>query len=184
MKIRRWLGYVDKLNLAIGRAASYLILGSLVVILIEVLLRKAFSASQTWSSEMSVFLFGAFFILGGGYTLLKEGHVRMDVFFVKLSPKGKAIMDICTFVLFLAFVGVLMWKGWNIAIQSLTLGERSESAWQPLLWPTKILIPIGAFLLLLQGLANLGRNITMLIEKRSVGGPESVTASGTGKEIE
>jgi TRAP-type mannitol/chloroaromatic compound transport system permease small subunit len=183
MKIRRWLSYVDKLNQAVGGVASYLILGSLAVILIEILMRKAFNASQTWSSEMSVFLFGAFFTLGGGYTLLKEGHVRMDVFFVKLSARGKAIMDICTFVLFLAFVGVLIWKGWDIAIKSFQFAERSESAWRPLLWPTKILIPIGGLLLLLQGMANLGRNIVTLTEKGRSGEPGAGAASSAEKEI-
>jgi TRAP-type mannitol/chloroaromatic compound transport system permease small subunit len=165
MKILHWLGYIDKLNQAIGGVARYLILGSLIVILLEVLMRYVFSASQTWSSEMSVFLFGAFFTLGGGYTLLKEGHVRMDVFFIKLSPRGKAIMDIATFILFFAFVGVLIWKGWDIAIRAFQLAERSESAWRPILWPVKLLVPIGAFLLFLQGLANLGRNILIVAGK-------------------
>ncbi len=182
MKIRRWLGYIDKLNQNITSVSRHLILGSMVVILFEVLMRKVFSASQTWSSEMSVFLFGAFFTLGGGYTLLKEGHVRMDVFYIKLSTRGKAIMDIATFVLFLAFVGVLIWKGWDIALQAFQLGERSESAWRPLLWPSKILIPIGGLLLLLQGLANLGRNIVTLIEKPGAGESGSGGLSAAGKE--
>jgi TRAP-type mannitol/chloroaromatic compound transport system permease small subunit len=166
MKIRNIFNAIDKINETVGGAASYLILASLVVILIEVLMRYAFSASQVWSSEMSVFLFGTFFTLGGGYTLFHEGHVRMDIFYVKLSSRGKAIMDIATFVLFFAFVGILIWKGWDIAIKSLRFAERSESAWAPLLWPTKMLIPVGGFLILLQGLAQLGRNILTLSEKK------------------
>jgi TRAP-type mannitol/chloroaromatic compound transport system permease small subunit len=182
MKIRHWLDYIDRLNKVIGGVARYLILGSLIVILLEVLMRYVFSASQTWSSEMSLFLFGAFFTIGGGFTLFMEGHVRMDVFYIKLSKKGRAIMDIATFVFFLAFVGVLIWKGWDIAIRAFQLTERSESAWRPLLWPTKILIPIGAFLLLLQGLANLGRNILTLFEREGAGEPGAGITPVAGKE--
>jgi TRAP-type mannitol/chloroaromatic compound transport system permease small subunit len=140
-------------------------LALLGIVLYEILMRYIFNLSQLWAFETSLFVFGTLFALGGAYTLLHQGHVKMDILYVRWPPKARAIMDIITFLLFLIFIGVLLWKGWNFAIRAIELGEKSNSPWAPYLWPTKIMIPIGAFLVLLQGLSQLIRNILIVAGK-------------------
>ena len=163
--IVRVLKYIDNLSRATGVFACALILIVLGVILYEVLMRYVFSTSQIWAYETSQFAFGTLIVIGGAYTLLHQAHVRMDIFYSRMSPRGRAIMDIITFVFFLTFVGLLLWKGWTVGWRSFNFGERSESAWAPPTWPVKLMIPVGAFLVLLQGLAFLARDILYLMGK-------------------
>jgi TRAP-type mannitol/chloroaromatic compound transport system permease small subunit len=159
--------YIDTISETTGNLISFLILALMFVVLFEVLMRYAFSLPQRWTPEMSLFLFGSCFALGGAYTLLHRAHVRMDVLFSRWSPRLQALMDIVTFVFFLIFIGVLVWKGWGLAWRAIEFAERSQSAWRPLLWPTKIMVPLGAFLVLLQGVAHLIRDIRTVIGRGS-----------------
>lgn len=158
--IMRLLRLIETLSQFVGKLSSFLILASMATVIYEVLMRYVLKLPTTWSSEMSQFLFGSLFALGGAYTLLHNGHVRMDIIYSRFSPKGKAIMDLATSVFFFIFLIVLLWKGSEFAVRAIHLAERSDSAWGPLLWPTKIMIPIGAFLMLLQGLAKYVGNIS------------------------
>lgn len=112
--------------------------------------------------------FGTFAVLAGAYTCLHNGHIRMDVLYSKLSQRGKVIMDLATAFFFILFLGVLIWKGGELTALSISGMEKSDSAWGPVLWPTKLIIPIGSFLLLLQVLANLVRDLTS-VEGRGKG---------------
>lgn len=162
--LRLFSRYVDKVSKLTGNIVSYFTLGCIVVVLYEVFMRFVLSASQVWASEMSMFFFGPLFCLVGAYTLLHGGHVSMDLFYRKWPPKVQAIMDIVTFVFFLIFVGVLLWKGSDLAWKAIKLNQKSPSAWGPPLWPIKIMIPIGALLMLLQGLSELCKKVIKLVE--------------------
>jgi TRAP-type mannitol/chloroaromatic compound transport system permease small subunit len=159
MKIERLFNYVNGISKATGVLACSLIVVVMFIVLYEVVMRYVFNASQIWAYELSQFLFGILFVLGGAYALLQRAHVRMDVVYARFSTKWQAIMDIITFVFFLIFIGVLIWQGWDVGWRAVQLEERSMSAWEPLLWPVKMVIPLGAFLVLLQGLTHLVRNI-------------------------
>lgn len=98
-------------------------------------------------------------MLGGAYTLLHGSHVKMDVLYVRLSTRGRAILDIVTFAVFLFFVVILIWKSGHMAVKSFEIMEKTESAWGPIIWPARITITVGAFLLLLQGMAKFIRDI-------------------------
>jgi TRAP-type mannitol/chloroaromatic compound transport system permease small subunit len=161
----RVLKYIDNLSRATGVFSCGLILVVLIVVLYEVLMRYAFNASQIWAYETSQFAFGTLMVIGGAYTLLHQAHVRMDVFYSRMSPRSRAIMDIITFLFFLLFVGLLLWKGWTLGWRSFMWGERSESAWMPPIWPVKLMIPLGALLVLLQGFAFVARDILFLMGK-------------------
>ena len=162
------LRHIDNISNCVGKLASFLILCSMGVVLFEVLMRYALSLPTTWCYEMSLFIFGTFAALGGAYTFLHGGHVRMDIVHSRLSPRGKAIMDLVTFIFVFIFLGVLVWKGWEFAWRAFQLSERTDSAWGPLLWPTKLIIPIAAFLMLLQGLAKFVRDIFMATARGSL----------------
>lgn len=160
MKIAR---YIDNLNEAVGKTTCYLILFVTFVVLYEVMMRYVLNLSMTWGAELSQFLFSTAFLLGGAYTLLHHGHVRMDALYARFSKRTKAFIDVFTFVFFLIFILVLIWKGWESGWRAYRLSERTESAWAPLLWPVKMMVPLGAVLLLLQGVAHLIRNINTIL---------------------
>jgi len=166
--IRRLLHFVDSVSEVTGKAFGYLILVLVVVVLYEVLMRYVFNISQMWSFETAQYLFGAFFVMGGAYLLFHEGHVKIDVLYSKLSPRGRAITDLVTSVFFFIFIGLLIWKGWELAWRAFLLGERTDSAWHPLVWPVRMLMPVGAFLVLLQGLAKFIRDIVTAAGKGSL----------------
>ena len=159
------ISYIDKFSEITGNVVCFLTLVLLGVVLYEILMRYVFNQSQLWAFETSLFIFGTLFCLGGAYTLFRQGHVKMDILYARWSPKARAIMDIVTFILFLIFIGVLLWKGWDLAVRAFELGEKSDSPWGPYLWPAKIMVPIGAFLVLLQGLSQLIRNIFVVTGK-------------------
>jgi len=116
-------------------------------------MRYGFNKPPIWSLEMCQFLLGGFFILGGGYTLLREGHVRMDVLYVGWSPRTRAIVDIATFSLVAAYMVILIIPSMANLINCIEMGEKSRSVWQPYLWPIKMSIPAGCIFILLQAIA-------------------------------
>lgn len=165
-KIMKIIRYIDNFDEAVGKIASYLIIFVTLVVLYEVMMRYILNLSMTWGAELSQFLFGTAFLLGGAYTLLHHGHVRMDALYARFSVRTRAIIDVFTFIFFLIFILVLIGKGWELAWRAYLLSERTESAWAPLLWPVKMMVPIGAVLLLLQGIAHFIRNINQIFGRK------------------
>lgn len=157
----RLLRFIDHATEWIGKVISFFVLTIIGMIVYEVAMRYLFVKSQLWVPETSLFFFGALFALGGGYTLLHGGHVNMDVIYSRFSPKTKAITDLVTSILFFIFCGVLIWKGWLIGWDALVTLERSPSAFAPPLFPIKLIIPIGAGLLVVQGIAKFIRDLSI-----------------------
>lgn len=160
--------FIHNLNEWTGKIISLLIFPLIVVIIYEVVMRYFLLQSQLWVPEISVFLFGAFFVLGGGYALLHKSHARLDVLYNRFSPRTKAIMDIATSVFFFFFFAVLIWKGSVVAWHSMTSLERSQSAFAPLLFPIKMTIPLGAALFMLQGIVKLIADAFTAIGRKNI----------------
>jgi len=91
--------------------------------------------------------------------MARGGHVNVDILYARLSPRTRAVVDVFTSFLFLVFVGALLYFGSALAWESMSFWEHSQSAWDPPIWPVKLAIPIGATLLLLQGMVKLLRDI-------------------------
>jgi TRAP-type mannitol/chloroaromatic compound transport system permease small subunit len=157
------LRFIDNLNDWIGRALSLTVLLMFVLVMIEVIRRYFFNAPTVWGNELTQLLFGTYVILSGGYILRFNGHVNVDIFYARFSPKTKAVLDIITFLVFFLFCGMLLVYGGQLAWESLVTWESSQSAWNPPVYPFKLMIPLGALLLLLQGIAKLIRDICVLI---------------------
>lgn len=156
------LTFVDRINEYAGRIVAFLILGHVCVIVWGVVLRYVFDSPQIWVDEMGLFLFGGYVILGGGYTFLHGEHVNTDILYRRFSQRGKAILDLVTFPLFFSFCAILFWKGMKMAIGAVIIAEKSWSVWGPPVWPIKIAVPVGAFLILLQGVSKLIRDIAII----------------------
>ena len=156
------LKFIDALNDWVGRVLAFGVLIMSVLVLSEIIRRYFFNAPTVWGTELTQMTFGAYVVLSGGYLLRWGGHVNVDILYSRFSVKGKAVLDIITFSLFLLFCGMMLWYGGSLAWESLSIWEHSNSAWHPPIYPVKMMIPIGAFLLLLQGIAKLIRDILTL----------------------
>ena len=159
---------IDSISEWSGKVVSWLVVGFGLVILYEVVSRYIFNAPTTWAMEISQALYGAWAVLLGAYILREGGHVNVDIIYVRFSPRVKAIVSLFTWLIFFLWVGVMMWKGLELGWHSLMIGEREASTFGIPLYPVKLCIPLGAFLLLLQGLAGYIRNAHFAITGREL----------------
>lgn len=160
--MERVLGLVDSFNDKLGRVVSMGILLIFGLLILEVALRYLFNSPTVWANELTQMFFGAYVVLSGGHLLWCGGHVNVDILYSRLSPRTKAFMDVLTSTVFFAFCLMLLYYGGSLALESLGRWEHSQSPWNPPLYPVKLTIPLGAFLVLLQGTAKLLRDILVL----------------------
>jgi TRAP-type mannitol/chloroaromatic compound transport system permease small subunit len=153
---------MDGMTRRFGLGVQSLIFVIIGVLLYEAIARYIFNSPTIWSIEVSKFVFGAYFLLGGAYVLLTGGHVRMDILYSRWSPKKQALMDAGFFVLFLTFVVITLWATTQHAITSTLMGQRSGSPWHPYLGPIKIIVAIGFLLMLLQGISQFIKSIATI----------------------
>lgn len=155
---------ITRFNRFIGKWASLAVLAIFALLLADVVMRYLVGQPAIWTAELATLIFGVYAIIGGGYLLAERGHVNVDILYGSFSPKRKAMIDIVTWPLFVLFVGVLLWQGWDLASEAIADGERSNSVWKAPLWPTKSLIPVAAILLLLQGFVRLWGDFRVLMD--------------------
>jgi len=150
---------VDRLNEWCGWVVGYQILFIVVVILYEIVMRDALTAPTVWANETMVYVTAMAYLLGGGYALLHRRHVTVDVLYARLSARTRARLDRVTLVFFVLYLGALIWAGSVWAWDSIKIGETTGSPWNPPVWPVKLAIPLAALLTLLQGIANVIRDV-------------------------
>lgn len=154
---------VDRLNEGIGKAVGWLVLMSVLVCCINALLRYLANAGSNGLLEAQWYLFAAIFLLAAPYTLKKNEHVRIDVLSARLSARARAWIDVFGFLFFLFPLALLMLAyGLPYAWESISSQEMSSNAGGLIVWPAKLLIPVGFALLLLQGAAELVKRIAFL----------------------
>jgi len=161
--MNRFIKTVEQLGEWSGKGISFLILPLTGVILYEILVRYLFSAPTIWAHEVAQMVYGAYVILLGAYAMRKGIHVNVELLYGKFSPRGKAAVDLFTWVLFYLFCGLLLVKGWEMAWESFQMGETESTSFAPLVWPIKMTIPLGALLILLQGLVKTIRDVQTLL---------------------
>lgn len=161
--LRKVLRGVTYFNEWLGRAVlAYFVLVMFLLLFLEVNMRYLFGSPTVWTGELTQMLFGAYAILAGAYIMTQRAHVNVDIFYSRFPKRVRAAVDILTSVLFFAFVLVLVTEGYSMAEDSMSRWETSRSAWNPPVWPVKLAIPVGAGLLLLQGLVKLIHDILIL----------------------
>jgi TRAP-type mannitol/chloroaromatic compound transport system permease small subunit len=161
----RFCDGIDRANEWMGGLWGYSILLVTLSVLYEVAARTLFDRPTIWSNETVIYVSAVAYLLGGAYAHLYHRHVRIDLVYDRLGHKARARLDLVTFVFFLLYVGTLVWVGSQMAWESFNQGETTGTPWNPLIWPVKMAIPLAGFLLLLQGIANLLREIG-LVEKK------------------
>jgi len=174
--LRKYVLFVSDLNDKVGRIASFLVIGMIGFLVFEFFMRYLFDSPTVWAHELSAMLYGAYFLLGKGYTLKWNEHIKVDIIYDSLPIRAKAILDLVTWLFFYAFCAVLVIEGAQYAWISVRGMERSNSMWEPFIWPSKICIPLGGLLMLLQGftktlndvaIALTGRDLLSQEDKRS-----------------
>jgi TRAP-type mannitol/chloroaromatic compound transport system permease small subunit len=150
--ISRW---IDTLNEWIGRGVSWVTLGLVLVVFIDVVMRYLFNMSFVFTQELEWHLFGFIFLIGAGYTLLKDGHVRVDIIYQRLGLKGRAWINFFGVIIFL-IPGCIMLitTSWKFTANSFAILEGSpDPGGIPFRFLIKGCIPAGFVLLLLQGIS-------------------------------
>lgn len=150
----RW---IDRFVETIGKAASLLTLLMTGLIVLQMITRTFFGMSWGWVYDLSGWLLAAYVFLGGAWTLQRGRFVRVDIIFMQLPPRAKAIVDLtASTLLFILFAGALLWFGTRFAWQSFMMNEVSATgASQAPVYVAKALLPIGVVLLSLAWLSHL-----------------------------
>jgi TRAP-type mannitol/chloroaromatic compound transport system permease small subunit len=162
--LARFCSLIDRLNTWVARFWGASIIVVTIAILYEVIARGFLGQATVWANETTVYLSAVTYLLGGGYALMKRGHVRIDLIYGVLGPSAKRVADVISFICFAIYVGALVWIGTRMAWSSFLQSEGTGTPWNPPIWPVKMAIPIAALLLLLQGIANLLRELGLVAE--------------------
>ena len=150
---------IDKMNTFVGKITMYMVFLMIGILLYEPITRNLFGISSIWAVEMAQFTMAAYYLLGGGYSMILRGHVRMDLLYGRWSNKKKATVDAIT-GLFLIFYLVFLLVGAYSSIEyALMYGQKNRSAWAPYMSPIKIIMGIGVLLMLLQTIATFFKDL-------------------------
>jgi TRAP-type mannitol/chloroaromatic compound transport system permease small subunit len=155
---------IDRLNELVGRSLYWLILVTVLVSAANAVVRKAFNYSSNGFLEIQWYLFSAIFLGAAGYTLLRNEHVRIDVISGRLSKRTQTWIDIFGTIFFLLPMAVLIgWLSWPVFVEAYQRQEVSSNAGGLIVWPARLLVPIGFLLLGLQGISELIKRVAFLM---------------------
>ena len=159
---------IDRLTAAIGRAVSGLVVLVVLLQFALVVARYLFGAGSVWLTESVVYAHATLFMLAAAWTLQCGGHVRVDIFYVQMSKRRKALIDLIgALLLLLPFMIVLLWLSTPYVARSWAIVEHSqEASGLPIVFLLKTLIPLFALLMALQGISQAIRSVTVLSRAR------------------
>lgn len=154
---------IDALSARIGKLLSWLVLAMVVISAANATVRKAFDYSSNAYLEIQWYLFAAVFLLGAGYTLLRNEHVRIDIISNRLSPRTRNWIDVIGIVFFLfPMCGIIAWLSWPLLEDAWVRNEVSSNAGGLIIWPARLLVPVGFVLLIVQGISELIKRFAYL----------------------
>ena len=154
---------IDRLNQSVGLFTTWLILATTLISAGNAIVRKAFDSSSNALLEIQWYLFAAVFLLGAGYGLLKNSHVRIDFISSMLTPRARNWIDVGGILLALfPFCFICIYLSWPLFMQAYTTGEMSSNAGGLIRWPVYALVPAGFALLMLQGVSELIKRLAFL----------------------
>ncbi len=154
---------IDALNERVGSAIIWLVLAAVVISAINAIVRKIFNTSSNAFLEIQWYLFAAVFLLGAGYTMLRQGHVKIDVILGRFSRRTQILVECFGIVFFLMpFVFAVIHHVWPLVVNAYVTSEMSENAGGLIRWPVYALVPFGFALLGIQGVSELIKRIGFL----------------------
>ena len=166
--LKLYVRIIDRLSVLIGLAMSVLVPVMMLVITYEVVVRYFFKKPTVWAFDTAIFMFGYIGLLAGAYVLKHNKHINVDVIHSRLSPRGKAILDSITAPLILFFLVLVVIYGGDTAWEGIKSGIRRSTEWGPPLSHYLLVIPVSAFFLILQVIANWIRNLHLAITDKEL----------------
>ena len=145
-----YVSVVDSICERVGRFVMYGIFLMMFLLILSFITRNIINFPLMWIIEMAQFTITAYYLLGGGYSMLADDHVRMDLFYGKLSKKGKAKMDIFTSFFLIFYLAILFFGSITSLIYTIETKQKLFTAWAPYVWPIKTIMSFGILLMLLQ----------------------------------
>jgi TRAP-type mannitol/chloroaromatic compound transport system permease small subunit len=151
--VKIFVRYVEAVNKVVGKFSMYLVFVMIGVLLFESISRTIFNKPHIWVVEVAQFTMAAYYLLGGGYSMILKGHVRMDLLYGRWSGKTKATVDLFTGLFLIFYLVFLLYGAYSSIEYAVMYGQRNRSAWAPLMAPIKIIMGTGVLLMLLQAIA-------------------------------
>ncbi len=161
--IDRIIKVIDRISIWSGKAVSWLIIPMAAVLIWEVFARH-FAKPTLWAVDIATMSYGTHFFIAGAMTLYLGKHIRTDFFYEKWSPKTQCWVDlICYVFLFLPGMVMFAWLSWDFFAESWDLNEQLLTTWRPPAYPYKLVIPVSATLILLQGISELLKSAKLIL---------------------
>ncbi|RJQ83917.1 MAG: TRAP transporter small permease subunit [Desulfobacteraceae bacterium] len=155
---------IDNISIGFMWVSVFMTWVMVLIVFGGVVARYFFNSPINWIPELSQFLFGASFMLAGAYVLKINGHVRIDILVLRMGPRTQAILECITSSAFWIFSLVLLYKGTAMAMTSLGNMETTGTYWDPPVYPIKMVIPLAAALIMIQGFSKLMGDITTIFK--------------------
>jgi TRAP-type mannitol/chloroaromatic compound transport system permease small subunit len=156
---------IDAMSERIGQAIYWLVLATVLISAANATVRKLFNYSSNSFLEIQWYLFSMVFLFCAGYTLKHNEHVRIDIITARFSAKVRACIDIFgTLIFLLPMAGLIMWLSWPLFVDAYTRNEVSTNAGGLIIWPARLMVPVGFFLLILQALSELIKRIAFILD--------------------
>ena len=155
--------FIDAISIGLGKFVMWLILAATAISAGNALMRKAFNIGSNAYLEIQWYLFAAVFMLGVGYVMLKNAHVRIDFVATHLSKRANATIDAIGIVVFTIPLAIIMVNlGWPIFARAFISGEMSQNSGGLIRWPVVMLVPLGFALLIMQAISELIKRLAFL----------------------
>ena len=156
---------VDAVNRVVGTFSMYLVFMMIAILLYEPIARNLFGKSSIWAVEMAQFTMAAYYLLGGGFSMMLKGHVRMDLLYGRWSERKKATYDTFTSLFLIFYLVFLLYGAYSSIEYAVMYGQRNRSAWAPYMAPIKIIMGTGVLLMLLQAIAQFFKDLAKALGK-------------------
>ena len=152
-KVVRFIHAIDTLNERLARVLCFALMGIMFIQVMDVMLRYFFNNPTIWAMDVNTMTFTGICFLAGAYAMLHDTHVKLDILSRNWRPKTRAFVDLIMLPLVLIALCFVIWKGFDALWWAIKTHQHGQSYWAPPIWPVKLCLPIGAILLLLQGIA-------------------------------
>lgn len=157
------LAILDAIPEYTGRLMAYLCIPVIIVIMVEVVGRYLFNHPFIWAHEAMTFLSALVYTMGGGYVLIRRGHISVDILIKRFSARGQAIINIVASVFFFIYIYYLTTTTFKFASTSLRILEKSGTPWNPPVYPLKIMLLVAVVIIFIAGIGNLIRDLRTAI---------------------
>jgi len=157
--LKAYVRYTEATSTAVGKFSQYLVFVMMGILLFESIARTIFDRPHIWVVEVAQFTMAAYYLLGGGYSMILDGHVRMDLLYGRWSAKRQALADVLTGPFLIFYLVVLLIGAYSSIEYAVVYKQVNYTPWAPPLSPIKIIMGIGMLLMLFQAIATFIQDI-------------------------